>query len=443
MVGESLEECRDDRRLAMKYEGRRHADDRVHRRCVDPSLPGVAGKRPRSPAHGTNSHTHTGTAIGNNWRWEILLVAVLLLLIFLLVVVAILVPTGRTWFVTPSTRILPHIIPPLHVQQASSIPLQSTHVTNVTLRDFLLDSRGFHLAMAPAFFGFYGYFGVLDAWRDVLGPSVLTSAVIRSVAGASAGAMAAVLLAAGIPPRQAARYCDGLTISQIGDFPGLGAVFRGRRVERLMRDFLVSQRPTLSRPALGYSWNSSGPLLEDAEIPVAVSAFDLATMRGVLLTKGSMARAARASATFPLLFQPIAWTHDETDYMLIDGGIADTAGTAGLSAHWNTSVTRRVVNLQVGSFWGAPPGPASLPVAVDSPTDMGGDHRHQPPPTVVSISIQNLPHCGPWALSNGPIAVEAAYQAMRASLDVPLYRGTEPNHYELHLDTSYFWKKAN
>lgn len=57
---------------------------------------------------------------------------------------------------------------------------------------------------------------------------------------------------------------------------------------------------------------------------------------------------------------------------------------------------------------------------------------------LLSISIQNLPQCGPWAMKNGPLAVAAARKALRASLDLPLYLGQEEGHYELHIDASYF-----
>lgn len=243
---------------------------------------------------------------------------------------------------------------------------------NLTLREFLTHPNGFHLAMAPAFFGFYGYFGVLDAWRENIGPSILTRDSINSVAGASAGAIAAVLLAAGISPERAAEFCRSLTLDQISDFPGAAAVFRGHRVETLMQQFLEAERPDLA------------PLrLENSVIPVAVTGFDLSTMEGKILSTGEMARAARASATFPFLFQPISWTFNESDYMLVDGGITDLSGMVGLSTFIDEMEPARIINLQVGAFLGSPPGPSSLSCKNA---------------TVVSISIRGLPQCGPWAL---------------------------------------------
>lgn len=271
-----------------------------------------------------------------------------------------------------------------------------------------------------------GYFGALAAWEDGIGRFVLENRSIRSVTGASAGAMAAILLAAGIPPRVAADFCSNITLDRFADFPGNGAVFKGNKFERIMYDFLKDQIP-------GHSLR-----MEDAYLDVSVSAFDLRSMRGRVLQSGCMARAARASATFPFLFQPVSWQNNSTDsddvdnYLFIDGGITDFSGLNGLEAFLgdsnnNSNSVQRVVNLVVGNYLGGtPPGPSSI--------DPEGKRNVK----VLSISIRNLPQCGPWAMSNGPRAVDAAYQAMLSSLDVPLHRGQEENHYELHIDTQSF-----
>jgi predicted acylesterase/phospholipase RssA len=73
------------------------------------------------------------------------------------------------------------------------------------------------MAFAPAFFGFFAYFGALTALEEetngLIVPSVAddkgadppaVTCGLKSVSGASAGAMAAVMLAAGIQPRKAA-----------------------------------------------------------------------------------------------------------------------------------------------------------------------------------------------------------------------------------------------
>jgi hypothetical protein len=288
--------------------------------------------------------------------------------------------------------------------------------TNRTLRKFLTDSEGFHLALAPSFFGFYGYFGALAAWEEGIDASILSPGKIHSVAGASAGAMAAILIAAGIKPRRAADFVAGMTLGKFADYPAVGAFLRGNKFEQIMFDFLRSEQPDMSL------------LMQDSVLPVAVTAFDLQTMQGKILSRGSMARAARASATFPILFQPVGWKGNVTngeDYILIDGGVTDWAGVNGLKVLFTDQPKRRVVNLVVGDFTGSgPPGPSSVPGSTE----------------VLSISMQNLPICSPLHMANGPITVDAAHRAMMATLDLPLYQGREANHFELHIDTYPFWK---
>jgi len=332
-----------------------------------------------------------------------------------------------------------HIIPPRYVwkeQQGlsdatSALNTSASFLSDITLRDFLMSdtagmSGGFHLGMAPAFFGFYGYLGALAAWEDAMGSQILTKERMRSVTGASAGAMTAVLLATGIPPREAAEFCGTMTVDQFADFPGFGGVFRGDKFERIMRDFY--------RQYLGPDHSMR---LEDTTIPVSVSAFDIQTMKGHILRRGNMARAARASATFPLLFQPVGWQDDDgKDYVFIDGGPGDLVGLRGLDDTLVKELSRdseqrlKVVNMVVGDYLGGvPPGAKVFSPSVAGSVDL------------VSITIRNLPACGPWAMDNGPRAVEAAFKAMTASLDTPLYRGQDDNHYELHIDASLFVDK--
>lgn len=295
-------------------------------------------------------------------------------------------------------RCYPHIVPPRHVDGTE--PLQKV-LANITLRDFL--SQEFHLALAPAFFGIYAYTGVFMAWNDTD-----YQHNIQSVAGASAGAMAAVILAAKIEPHKVAALGRDMTLQKFAD-PALGfGLFKGDKFERIMENFIETASPnrTLS--------------MEDCSIPVACTVFDLKTMQGRILTSGSLARAARASSTFPLLFQPVV----HGDEILIDGGIADMLGLNGLAA-FSPNTSKRIVNVAVGGFLTTPPGPDSMPEGVKAKE-------------MLSVSILNTPQCGPWAMSNGPRAIEAARRAMEASLDLKLYYGEQEGHYELHIDARSF-----
>lgn len=326
----------------------------------------------------------------------------------------------------------------------------------MTLREFISHADGFHLAMAPAFFGYYAYFGALIALEEGVFSDLATSgytvlprsvkeqsratknsSLLKSVSGASAGAMAAVLAASGIKPRTAADFVSTLTFSSFADPPGIGAFLKGNLFESLLLEFL-SQQLDIS----GETQQNNLLRLEKARIPVAVTAFDLSTMSGRILTEGCIARGARASATFPGLFQPVLWNEESTNDkkkgllsyfsnlppILIDGGVTDTSGYIGLSAIAPSKTNnKRVVNLVVGDFHlGKIPGPTIM-----------RSHGVQAS-EVVSISIHNSPKCGPWAMENGPIAVEAVRRAFMAALDNPMHSGNEDGHYILNIDTADF-----
>lgn len=336
-------------------------------------------------------------------------------------------------------------------------------LSDLTLRQFLTHPDGFHLAMAPAFFGYYAYFGALTAIdEDTLPASnrdrqpgeeeecppdvrVLPTVqhndrdcppprtLLKSAAGASAGAMAAVLLSAGIEPRRAAAFASSLNLKSFADPPGWGAALKGDKFEAIMLDYLLEQTAQDGARA-------KHARLENARIPVAVTGFDIKTMEGRVLTEGCMARAARASATFPGLFQPVGWRDDGGDggadaqaeggiippSLLIDGGVTDPLGLVGLSALHPDDRHKRVLNMVVGSFGSKrPPGPSAMPDGVRASE-------------VVSVSLVGTPQCGPWAMGNGPKAAEAARRAVAAVMDAPMHRGEESGHYELHVDAAGF-----
>lgn len=297
-----------------------------------------------------------------------------------------------------AARIYSHIKPPAHVNGTEP---HDQVLANITLREFLAEN--FDLALAPAFFGIYAYVGAFMAWdtTDYMDK-------IQSVAGSSAGAMAAVILAAGIEPHKVAELGKNMTLQKFADPPGFGGIFKGDKFEAIMNDFILNESP------------SGIQLMEETTIPVAVTVFDLKSFSGRTLTRGSMAKAARASATFPVLFQPVS----HVDGILIDGGVTDMLGLQGLAA-FSPNRPKRIVNVAVGGFLSNPPGPDSMPDGVKAME-------------VLSISILNTPPCGPWAMANGPRAIEAARLAMLESLDLPLFHGQEKGHYELHVDASSF-----
>lgn len=227
------------------------------------------------------------------------------------------------------------------------------------------------------------------------------------------------MLAAGIQPRDAAEYVCKFHWGMVADPPGLGGLVRGNKFEEFMRTFIKDG-------AVRAEGKDGDVMLEDALVPVAVSGFDLLRMKGTILSSGCMAKAARSSAGFPGLFQPVSW-NDGGRKLLVDGGIRDGLGLNGLSALASKSPRgMRVINFAVGDFgMSGSNGLEDLPVDVKDKTD-----------SLVSIAIVNTPTCGPWAMANGPRAVESAKKAMAAMLDTPFERGTSKDHYLLRVDAS-------
>lgn len=325
----------------------------------------------------------------------------------------------------------PHVIPPMNSSGGERL-------SNMTLRQFLSHPDGFHLGLAPAFFGFYNYFGALAAFHDnvlskeekekgrMLLPIGLKKRenwrrhryrhgepqiLLKSVAGASAGAMAAVLLASGSDPRESAEFASSITLENFNDFPGIGGILKGDLFEAIMVNKLKESK------------------LEEALIPVAVTAYDLREGKGKILKRGCMGKATRASAAFPGLFQPCKWQDNiDSRYDLIDGGLKDPHGLVGLKDLGRQGEKKRIVNLCARSYSSSPIGPSQLPTGLNAAE-------------MVSISIENSPQCGPWSMENGPRAVEASMQAMNEVLDVPMYKGAEDKHFILRVDAKAFIPK--
>jgi len=349
----------------------------------------------------------------------------------------------RTGTSSSSSGITSHhrsITPPYWVKSLSteihadvtSTPLVST----MTLRQFLSHPDGFHLALAPAFYGYYAYFGALLAIHEMdinctgfykssdkisilpvsskATPHAEQKVLLKSISGSSAGALVATAIAFGSDPRDAVDFISSLTLGSIADPPGFLGIFRGYSVEKLITKFF------------------QGAEFKDTVIPVAVTAFDLLTRSTKIIDRGIIGRAVRASLSFPGLFQPVLYRNliDASSLLpkttlLIDGMIQDPHGLLGLSVLKSEARNKRVVNMVLGGFGGPPPGPSRLPNGVNAAE-------------VVSICIKNTPEVSPLKMQNGPKAVRAAKEAVTDILDAPMYHGKEQGHYVLPIDASMF-----
>lgn len=162
----------------------------------------------------------------------------------------------------------------------------------------------FGLTLSSGFFGFFAHAGLLAALDD---------ADIRPafISGASAGALAGGLWAAGMPPRE---FRDSLLTLDKSDFwdpwPGLG-LLRGKKFVTLLRRWLPVQT------------------FAACDVPLAVSAFDVVGRRTRVFDEGALAPAIHASCAVPLMFQPV-WMRGRP---FLDGGARDWAGIDGMPRH--------------------------------------------------------------------------------------------------------------
>lgn len=180
---------------------------------------------------------------------------------------------------------------------------EGTQSASGTVADWLR-AQPFGLTLSSGYFGFFAHAGLLAALDDAgLRPAF--------VSGASAGALAGGLWAAGMAPRE---FRDQLLTLSKRDFwdpwPGLG-LLRGKKFAALLRHWL---------PAEDFA---------SCRVPLAVSAFDVVGRRTRVFADGDLAQAIHASCAVPLMFQPV-WLQGRP---YLDGGARDWAGIDGMPQH--------------------------------------------------------------------------------------------------------------
>ncbi len=128
---------------------------------------------------------------------------------------------------------------------------------------------------------------------------------VRAIAGTSIGAEVGAFVAAGVSMQELKRIVfemDWLDVMRmfVPDF-GEGALTDGEEVEKFLRPWLGGKR------------------IEDAPIGLVVVAADLATGEEVVLDRGDLLTAVRASIAFPGLIAPVR--HEGR--LLTDGGVVN------------------------------------------------------------------------------------------------------------------------
>ena len=237
----------------------------------------------------------------------------------------------------------------------------------MTLGDWL--ARGpFGLAMSSGFFSFFAHTGMLSALVD-------RGLLPTHVAGSSAGALVGGAYAAGLPPGELAGVLEGLDRAQFWDpSPGAG-LLAGKKFDRLLREML---------PVAHF---------EACRMPAKISVFDIFARKTVVLARGDLAAAIRASCAVPAMFHPV-WIERRPYW---DGDILDRPGIAGVP-------TGRLLfhHIAARSPWRRA-GAASL--ALPRRADL------------VSLVIDELPRSGPFKLDAGRRAMQLAREATSRALD--------------------------
>lgn len=171
-------------------------------------------------------------------------------------------------------------------------------------RDWLAE-QPFTLLLGAGFFGFFSHTGLLAALEDAgLRP--------HRVVGVSAGALAGGLWASGLASDAIARELRMLRRDDFWD-PGapIGGLLRGRKFARKLKDVL---EPTGVRR------------MEDCRVSFAAIAHDLLRRDTLVLDRGPVDVAIRASCTVPFMFRPV-WCDGR---LLVDGGISDRSGFSAI-----------------------------------------------------------------------------------------------------------------
>jgi NTE family protein len=151
------------------------------------------------------------------------------------------------------------------------------------------------------------------------------------VAGTSMGAIIGGLYASGMKPGELIRF-----ILEELDFPlfmessafkisgPIGKIFQAGQVLGS-----VASKPGIdsgSKVLALLEKLSGGKKIEDCPIPFLCNAVDISSGEEVVFRTGSLARAVRASMSFPLVFEPFVTqgeTEDAGELCLVDGGVAD------------------------------------------------------------------------------------------------------------------------
>ena len=238
----------------------------------------------------------------------------------------------------------------------------------------------FELILSSGFFGFYAHAGVMAALEEA-------SLVPSLIGGSSAGALVSGLWAAGVP---ASELRDRFLSLRRQDFwdpdPRLGfgpdanglGLLRGHAFDRLLESAVTVRD------------------FAQCRIPLRLVVHDMDLNRPVVIDKGELLPAVRASCALPGLFQPVRIGNAR----YIDGGVSDRAGIGAA-----TPGARLLFHhLEPKSLW-----------------RYFWTSQNTPPthPDMFLLMARGLPRLGPFRLERGAQAYEMAREMARRALRTP------------------------
>lgn len=121
---------------------------------------------------------------------------------------------------------------------------------------------------------------------------------IDAIAGCSLGGIVGALIGAGRRSDEIITLLRGIKFRDILDFGALGGIIGGKGIDKLLREQLPES-------------------FEDLHIPLKVTAVDVQRGTLVILGRGALAPALRATSALPGILSPV----EHLDRVLIDGGL--------------------------------------------------------------------------------------------------------------------------
>lgn len=163
------------------------------------------------------------------------------------------------------------------------------------LDKFLFTRKKVGLALSGGVARGFAHVGVLNVLRRNKIP-------VDYLAATSSGAIVGAFFAAGLDPHYMEEICRNIAWGHVFKISfGVFSPNSGVELERIISDYLGKKE------------------FKDLNIPYAVVAQDIKSAEEIILNTGKVARAVRASATFPGIFKPI----EIEGRALMDGGIVN------------------------------------------------------------------------------------------------------------------------